>query len=1212
MGVYNPRGVFPARAFRTKPDTAICTAAVAIIAIIVAHWFRPGFMLGSVDFFPDFSPSTLLFKSFDAWGHVKSPIGGYDFPTYAPLYAFSAVASAVIGSSAAQLLLSFIAIASAWVGAYATGRTLGLTQIACAAAATFYALGPEAQSVVTWITGSAFIAIFPWIVCAILRSSLYPSERRAISLLMMLLALFALPLVGSTPQLFFEFLLGAGAFALYALTVLNRSAEYRVWLARTTAIAATCALWWAIPVVVAILSSQVTRATASGSVAWTFANASWLNDLRFISAWTWAYVQYTPYAARYDGNPLLYVSGFLGAIGLCVAAAYSKGRQAILVRFLLIVVLVALLITKGLHAPFAPINELLYKVPGLVLLIEPAGAAFVGVFCVALALGVSLDIALEFLGKRSQSARIATGIAVTLLAAASSTPLWTGACFRLGDNRTMYVALPQYWREAAAYVDADPVQGSALILPPDDFYERAYTWGYDGVDIIPASIFSRATLIPGPSLDYLDDPRNISLVNVLATYARQDPSELLTAARSLGVAFIICRNDVAAGPTDCGLRENTRGVHVRRFGNLLVGRLNEVQPQVPIWRRWISGSYAGFTPGSMLELGNATKALPRFNEDPRVASAGLHGVVTTESTRTTTIDRSTALVAASSAQTQLRNIRAEIPFQAAVAFDADPAPFVTLDGFVPNGRAALSGIIQPAVSAIERGKNGSLLRIYNPSFETLPARLIFPDARGSTTGLGALALRPGTTEIALPRVSFAVARMLQIHPTEKPASISTSDTSILLLNSSSHAILTGPPLGAALADTSSVEVDDVTKPGAEIGLLISYRRGAQHYLCYAPSGASAVWLDQAIGECERTNRLTYPNAPAIVERFDIDVHTNAPVLLLNSTIDDVALFTLGAVSRHRAAATVEPSSEVLVGQRGSLSITLSSRADGGLVGHAVAATIGDQSVNGIVQASSPTTLTIRKNNTEATYLLSDVAYISPVTAADSTLQVRFPASAAQCIAFLVRNSAPLRLRVTEKGGTEFNLALATGTHDLCVPSLVSDAPVLATLTVPKYSLPGKIGQLAIAQESVDDAVTLYRNGRPAAIITPASPQLSNVSAGPISDVRGPFSALRIGAPLQESNASSATMLWGFGSLRSFSVPCGGCLLLDGQLYGSGWIGLQVTPHPGLLLHSQAGLWQNAWFPREPGIIFVFNIVSAAEYAFLLLGLALLARTLIWR
>ena len=154
----------------------------------------------------------------------------------------------MVGNSLAQLLLSFIWVASAWVGTYATARTLRLSQILSAAAATFYALGPEAQSVVTWISGSAFVAIFPWLVCAIVRSSIYPSERRAVSLLGMLLVLFALPLVGSTPQLFFELLLGSGAFALYTLTALNRSQEYRTWLLKTTAMAGACALWWAIPV----------------------------------------------------------------------------------------------------------------------------------------------------------------------------------------------------------------------------------------------------------------------------------------------------------------------------------------------------------------------------------------------------------------------------------------------------------------------------------------------------------------------------------------------------------------------------------------------------------------------------------------------------------------------------------------------------------------------------------------------------------------------------------------------------------------------------------------------------------------------------------------------------------------------------------------------------------------------------------------------------
>ena len=58
--------------------------------------------------------------------------------------------------------------------------------------------------------------------------------------------------------------------------------------------------------------------------------------------------------------------------------------------------------------------------------------------------------------------------------------------------------------------------------------------------------------------------------------------------------------------------------------------------------------------------------------------------------------------------------------------------------------------------------------------------------------------------------------------------------------------------------------------------------------------------------------------------------------------------------------------------------------------------------------------------------------------------------------------------------------------------------------------------------------------------------------------------------------------------------------------------MQIAPHLKFLLHSQAGLWQNAWFTPEPGIILIFNLVSVVEYLFLLLGLGFVARTALWR
>ena len=298
------------------------------------------------------------------------------------------------------------------------------------------------------------------------------------------------------------------------------------------------------------------------------------------------------------------------------------------------------------------------------------------------------------------SARIFVGAAAVALIALASLPLWTGASLSLGDNRSMYVSLPSYWHDAAAYVNADPSSGPALILPPNDFYKRSYAWGYGGVDIIPASVFTRPTLIPGPSLDYLDDPRNMSLTSVMAAYAKEDPPRLLAAARNLGITFIICRNDVTSSQRDCGLNEKAQGLQIRRFGDLLVARLSNQQPAFPAWNGWVDGTYDGLTPGNLLGLGIITKPLPRFNADPRVATAAPHDLVSVESSRTQVINTMIAFVASGSSA-PARQILAKVPFSVAATFSSSLTPLASLDGFVPRGHVVLSGLIQPAFTAID-------------------------------------------------------------------------------------------------------------------------------------------------------------------------------------------------------------------------------------------------------------------------------------------------------------------------------------------------------------------------------------------------------------------------------------------------------------------------------------------------------------------------------
>ena len=48
----------------------------------------------------------------------------------------------------------------------------------------------------------------------------------------------------------------------------------------------------------------------------------------------------------------------------------------------------------------------------------------------------------------------------------------------------------------ARFVDAAPLSGAVLVLPPDDFYQMPYRWGYYGTDSFIPDLMNRPVLVP--------------------------------------------------------------------------------------------------------------------------------------------------------------------------------------------------------------------------------------------------------------------------------------------------------------------------------------------------------------------------------------------------------------------------------------------------------------------------------------------------------------------------------------------------------------------------------------------------------------------------------------------------------------------------------------------------------------------------------------------
>ena len=274
--------------------------------------------------------------------------------------------------------------------------------------------------------------------------------------------------------------------------------------------------YWIVPAVLHLSGFSGSRVVSLATWTWTegratIRNAFWLNAI-----WGWRFPEYYPYAPAYDGLPLKVAAFGLPAIAFSALALQVRARRDQRVQrdreFRLAVAaatvaLIVIFISTGTNAPGNIVFDPLYSLPFGWLLREPGRFLML----VALAYAVLTAVVVQALVHRNsaiesvRSHRLSSGIlrfAVAPLVLGTSIlagfPLFTGAI--VPDNRPglppAHVKMPGYWTEMAGFVDALPIQGALLVMPPDDFYQMPYTWGYYGSDAFVVEMFHRPVLVP--------------------------------------------------------------------------------------------------------------------------------------------------------------------------------------------------------------------------------------------------------------------------------------------------------------------------------------------------------------------------------------------------------------------------------------------------------------------------------------------------------------------------------------------------------------------------------------------------------------------------------------------------------------------------------------------------------------------------------------------
>jgi hypothetical protein len=320
--------------------------------------------------------------------------------------------------------------------------------------------------------------------------------------------------------------------------------------------------YWIVPSLVQLASATNNQLATISSWSWTegratLANAYWLN-----TAWSWIHPEYYPFASIYGTFPLSvlrFAPAILALAGLAIVQNPSPFRRKNAdSRFRLAVVATAaalslIVISTGTNPPGNLVFDPLYTLPYGWLLREPGRFLIVADLLYAILIALTVDAVITGLSGRNfhigsrARLRVLVPLLLAILVVVPGLPLLTGVV--VPEQRPLlpsaHVRIPNDWTEMGAFIDSLPTSGSVLVLPPDDFYQMPYTWGYYGTDSFIGDVINRPVLVPSgqgyiPATPQLLGAVQLTAQSILAGNWRQVEALLDV----LGTPLILVRGDI--------------------------------------------------------------------------------------------------------------------------------------------------------------------------------------------------------------------------------------------------------------------------------------------------------------------------------------------------------------------------------------------------------------------------------------------------------------------------------------------------------------------------------------------------------------------------------------------------------------------------------------------------------------------------------------------
>lgn len=309
------------------------------------------------------------------------------------------------------------------------------------------------------------------------------------------------------------------------------------------------------------LSGDISMERGISWVFWTTRESTFLNLFRFKGEWAWNAKAFdsslVPYKTFYDIPGIIIISFLLTIISFSIFLnnkQLDKFKKKNLLTFAMLF-LIILFIIKGLNDPLSGINRFAYEsIPFFWIFRTPwsklmpvAVFSFMVLFCYAIE-AIERNI-LEITHNRRKILSLKIfSLTILMVVIIFGIPYFSGKIFSADrgyfpGNR---IIIPEYWFEAARYVDNKDMEGKILLLPENPFYQMHYFWpkdGYYGIDPIPHFIFKRiVSRTPGGG--FVEVRHSSELIKLLYKTIADSDDKSIDLLRMANIEYIFHRNDL--------------------------------------------------------------------------------------------------------------------------------------------------------------------------------------------------------------------------------------------------------------------------------------------------------------------------------------------------------------------------------------------------------------------------------------------------------------------------------------------------------------------------------------------------------------------------------------------------------------------------------------------------------------------------------------------